>query len=155
MFFNNPGSISFTLALIHWEELDYLLIDMPPGTGDVTLTVFQQIPIDEIVIVTSPQDLVNMIVNKAINMAKMMNIKILGVVENMSYLVCPNCKEKIYLYGKSNIEESITDKDIKVLAKLPIIVGNSREIDEGNVETLDVPEFKNVINELLKENSND
>lgn len=138
-----------------WEELDYLLIDMPPGTGDVTLTVFQQIPIDEIVIVTSPQDLVNMIVNKAINMAKMMNIKILGVVENMSYLVCPNCKEKIYLYGKSNIEDSITDKDIKVLAKLPIIVGNSREIDEGNVETLDVPEFKNVINELLKENSND
>ena len=96
-----------------------------------------------------------MIVNKAINMAKMMNIKILGVVENMSYLICPNCKEKIYLYGKSDIEESIADKDIKVLAKLPIIVGNSREIDEGNVETLDVPEFKNVINELLKENSND
>lgn len=135
-----------------WGDLDYLLIDMPPGTGDVTLTAFQQIPIESIIVVTSPQDLVNMIVSKAINMAKMMNVKILGLVENMSYLVCPNCESKIYLYGKSDIDKIANEKGLKVLAKLPIIVGNSKEIDSGNVEKLNIPEFKGAINELIKEN---
>ena len=83
-----------------WEELDYLLIDMPPGTSDVTLTTFQSIPLDGIIVVTSPQDLVSLIVEKAINMANAMNINILGLVENMSYVECPNCKEKIFLYGE-------------------------------------------------------
>lgn len=133
-----------------WEELDYLLIDMPPGTGDVTLTAFQQIPLDGVIVVTSPQDLVNMVVSKAVNMASMMNIKIIGLVENMSYVVCPNCNEHIYLYGESNIEQVAKKNNLKVLAKLPIKVGDSKLIDNGKIELVDVKEINNVIEEIEK-----
>ena len=132
------------------EELDYLLIDMPPGTGDVTLTAFQQIPLDGVIVVTSPQDLVNMVVSKAVNMASMMNIKIIGLVENMSYVVCPNCNKHIYLYGESNIEQVAKKNNLKVLAKLPIKVGDSKLIDNGKIELVDVKEINNVIEEIEK-----
>ena len=115
-------------------ELEVLLIDMPPGTSDVTLTAFQSLPIDGIIIVTSPQDLVSLIVKKAINMAKMMNIPILGAVENMSYVLCPECGKKIEIYGKSKLEEFTKETGIKALAKLPIKEGVSGLIDNGDVE---------------------
>lgn len=103
-----------------WGELDYLLVDMPPGTGDVPLTVFQSLPVDGIVIVTSPQELVQMIVKKAYNMAKTMNIPVLGIVENYSWLACPDCGKKIYVFGESHIDEIAAGLDLKVLGKMPI-----------------------------------
>lgn len=103
-----------------WGELDYLLVDMPPGTGDVPLTVFQSLPVDGIMIVTSPQELVQMIVKKAYNMAKMMNIPILGVVENYSYLKCPDCGKEISVFGKSKVDEAAKELGLLVAGKLPI-----------------------------------
>lgn len=103
-----------------WGELDYLLVDMPPGTGDVPLTVFQSLPVDGIVIVTSPQDLVKMIVKKAYNMAEMMHIPVLGIVENYSYLVCPDCGRKISVFGKSKIDEISNEMGVLVLGKMPV-----------------------------------
>lgn len=103
-----------------WGELDYLLVDMPPGTGDVPLTVFQSLPVDGIVIVTSPQDLVKMIVKKAYHMAFQMNIPVLGIVENYSYLVCPDCGKKISVFGESKVDEVAEGLHIPVLGKMPI-----------------------------------
>ncbi|SHK37901.1 Mrp/NBP35 family ATP-binding protein [Tepidibacter formicigenes] len=117
-----------------WGDLDYLLIDLPPGTGDVPLTIMQSLPVDGIVVVTSPQDLVSLIVTKSINMAKMMNTPILGIVENMSYFECPDCNKKINIFGKSNIEEIAKDMDIDVIAKLPIDPQFVELCDEGRVE---------------------
>ena len=114
---------------------------MPPGTSDVTLTAFQSLPIDGIIIVTSPQDLVSLIVKKAINMAKMMNIPILGAVENMSYVLCPECGKKIEIYGKSKLEEFTKETGIKALAKLPIKEGVSGLIDNGDVEKVEMDEI--------------
>lgn len=124
-----------------WGKLEVLLIDMPPGTSDVTLTAFQSLPIDGIIIVTSPQDLVSLIVKKAINMAKMMNIPILGAVENMSYVLCPECGKKIEIYGKSKLEEFTKKTGIKALAKLPIKEGVSGLIDNGDVEKVEMNEI--------------
>lgn len=126
---------------VAWGELEVLLIDMPPGTSDVTLTAFQSLPIDGIIIVTSPQDLVSLIVKKAINMAKMMNIPILGAVENMSYVLCPECGKKIEIYGKSKLDEFTKETGIKALAKLPIKEGVSGLIDNGNVEKVEMDEI--------------
>ena len=117
-----------------WGELDVLVIDMPPGTGDVALTTFQSIPLDGIVMVTSPQDLVSMIVSKACKMAEMMNVKVLGVVENMAYVECPNCGEKIYMYGPSKTEEMIKPYNLKVLAQLPINPSLTTLVNEGRIE---------------------
>lgn len=103
-----------------WGELDYLLVDMPPGTGDVPLTVFQSLPVDGIVIVTSPQELVRMIVKKAYNMAKTMNIPVLGVVENYSYMECPDCGKKIAVFGESHIDEAAKEMELEVLGRIPI-----------------------------------
>ncbi len=105
---------------VMWGELDYLLVDMPPGTGDVPLTVFQSLPVDGIVIVSSPQDLVQMIVKKAFNMAMAMNIPVLGLVENYSYLECPDCGKKISVFGESHIDEIAASLGVKVLGKMPI-----------------------------------
>jgi Mrp family chromosome partitioning ATPase len=104
-----------------WGELDYLLIDMPPGTGDIPLTVFQSIPMDEIIIVTSPQDLVRMIVGKACNMADIMGVKVLGLVENYSYLECPDCGKKLNVFGDSKIDEVAMKHRCKVLDQIPIM----------------------------------
>ena len=103
-----------------WGDLDYLFIDMPPGTGDVPLTVFQSLPVDGVVIVTSPQDLVSMIVKKAHHMAEAMNIPVLGIVENYSYLKCPDCGKEINVFGESHIDEIAADLGLKVLGKMPI-----------------------------------
>lgn len=116
---------------VHWGELDYLLIDMPPGTGDVPLTVYQSIPIDGVVIVTSPQSLVNMIVAKAYDMARKMNVRVLGIVENYSYYECDNCKEKLKIFGESNISEIAEDMGITAVAKLPIVAEIARTEDNG------------------------
>ena len=124
-----------------WEELDYLLIDMPPGTGDVALSVFQLLPVDDLIIVTSPQDLVKLIVTKAIKMANMMNIKVLGVVENMSYLTCPDCGKKIEVFGKSHVEEFAKELNFRVLAKLPLVSENTALMDSGEVEKVSLPEL--------------
>lgn len=105
---------------VMWGELDYLFVDMPPGTGDVPLTVFQSLPVDGVVIVTSPQDLVSMIVKKAYHMAKDMDIPVLGIVENFSYLKCPDCGRKIEVFGKSRIGEIAKELDIPVLGRIPI-----------------------------------
>lgn len=124
-----------------WGELDYLLVDMPPGTGDVPLTVFQSLPVDGVVIVTSPQDLVRMIVKKAYNMAKKMDIPVLGVVENYSYLECPDCKKRINVFGESHIEEVAEELEIPVIGKMPI--------DTKLAEYVEAERFWQVENEYL------
>ena len=125
---------------VEWKEIDYLFVDMPPGTGDVPLTVFQSLPIDGVVIVTSPQDLVSMIVEKAVRMAEKMNIPILGIIENMSYLLCPHCNEKINVFGESHIEELCQKEGLELLAKLPIDSQNDSYMDAGAVEAIDTKE---------------
>lgn len=117
-----------------WGELDYLLVDMPPGTGDVPLTVFQSLPVDGIYIVSSPQDLVRMIVTKAVNMANMMQVPILGIIENYSYLECPDCGKKISVFGESKVEEVGKEYGIPVLAQIPIRPEIAGSVDEGTVE---------------------
>lgn len=135
---------------VFWADLDYLLIDMPPGTGDIPLTVYQMFPIDGVVIASSPQSLVSMIVEKSINMATKMGIKIVGLVENMSYVECPNCKEKIKIFGESKIDDICKKNNIKLLAQVPLRADYSSFIDSGKVEDLEVPEFNNVIEEIKK-----
>lgn len=126
---------------VMWGELDYLFVDMPPGTGDVPLTVFQSLPVDGIVIVTSPQDLVQMIVKKAYNMAKMMNIPVYGIVENYSYLECPDCGKKIHVFGESHIDEIAEGLEIPVLGKMPI--------DPKLAEAVEEERFHEISNDYL------
>jgi len=116
---------------IIWGDLDFLFIDMPPGTGDVSLTVYQSIPIDGMIIVTSPQELVSMIVKKAFNMARQMNIPILGIVENMSYVKCPDCGREIEIFGQSKLEEKAKSMGIDILGRIPIDPQLSMLADEG------------------------
>ena len=116
-----------------WDNVDYLFVDMPPGTGDVALTVFQNIPIDGIVVVTSPQDLVSMIVGKAMKMASLMNIPVLGLVENMSYALCPDCGKKIHVFGESHISEIAEEYHVPVLAQMPINPALASACDNGTV----------------------
>ena len=120
-----------------WGELDYLLVDMPPGTGDVPLTVFQSLPVDGIFIVTSPQDLVRMIVAKAVNMAKLMNIPVLGVIENYSYLKCPDCGRRIDVFGKSRVEEVAKETGIPLAGQIPIDPEYAQMSDEGRFADVD------------------
>lgn len=117
-----------------WGDIDYMFVDMPPGTGDVPLTVFQSIPLDGIIIVTSPQELVGMIVGKAVNMAKQMNIPIIGIVENMSYVKCPDCDKKIYVFGKSHSEETAAIYDLDLLGQLPLDSELTQLSDMGKIE---------------------
>ncbi len=114
-----------------------MFVDMPPGTGDVPLTVFQSLPVDGIIIVTSPQELVSMIVEKAVNMAKLMNIPILGVVENMSYVECPNCDEKIHIFGESKVEAVAKSFEIPALGQIPIRPEIAARCDAGKVEAVE------------------
>ena len=119
-----------------WGDVDYMFVDMPPGTGDVPLTVFQSIPLDGIIIVTSPQELVSMIVKKAVNMANAMDIPILGIVENYSYVSCGSCGEKISVFGESHVDEIAKQCGLKVLAKLPLDPSIASKVDKGEVEDL-------------------
>ena len=120
-----------------WHDIDYMFIDCPPGTGDVPLTVFQSIPLDGIVIVSTPQDLVSMIVSKAANMAQMMNVPVYGLVENMSYLKCPDCGKEIKLFGDSHIEEIAENFGYDLLARIPIDPKLTALIDKGWIEMMD------------------
>lgn len=117
-----------------WGDVDFLFVDMPPGTGDVPLTVFQSIPLDGIIVVTSPQELVSVIVEKAVNMAKMMNIPILGLVENMSYVTCPDCGKEIHVFGESRLDEVARRNGLAVLGRLPMDPALAKVADQGVVE---------------------
>lgn len=136
---------------VRWGELDYLFVDMPPGTGDVALTVFQSLPVDGIVIVSTPQDLVKMIVNKAYNMAKMMNVPVLGLVENMSYYTCPDCGKQINIFGDSKIDETAQELGVPVIAKLPINPQVNRLVDEGKVYEVKCDELNDFADALKGE----
>ncbi len=128
------GTVKQFWTDVIWSDIDFMFVDMPPGTGDVPLTVFQSLPVDGIIIVTSPQELVSMIVGKAVKMAKMMNIPIVGLVENMSYAVCPDCDKKIHIFGESHIEEIAKENHLEVLAQLPINPEIAKQIDQGVIE---------------------
>ena len=132
-----------------WGDVDYMFVDMPPGTGDVPLTVFQSIPLDGVVIVSSPQELVSMIVSKAVNMANMMNIPIVGLVENMSYVECPDCGRKIYLYGESHIEEAAAENNTRLLSRLPINPAFSAACDKGNIEELTGDQLNDAVEAVI------
>lgn len=144
------GAVKQFWTDVIWENEDYMFVDMPPGTGDVALTVFQSIPVDGIVIVTSPQDLVSMIVSKAVNMAKMMNIPILGIVENMSYFMCPECGKKHSIYGESKIDSIAQEYGTKVLAKLPINPEFASCVDRGVVEMFEGDYMAEACDEIEK-----
>ena len=120
-----------------WQDIDYMFVDMPPGTGDVPLTVFQSLPVDGIVIVTSPQDLVSMIVSKAVNMARMMNVPVYGFVENYSYFQCPDCGKKLSIFGESHIDEIAAEIGVPVLGKMPIHPEFAELVDEGRFAEVD------------------
>lgn len=131
------GTVKQFWSDVIWNDVDYMFVDMPPGTGDVPLTVFQSLPVDGIIIVTSPQELVSMIVGKAVKMAGMMGIPILGIVENMSYFVCPDCNKEYQLFGESRIEEIAGKNGIKIFAKLPINPKLAAACDRGMIELFD------------------
>ena len=122
---------------VAWGDVDYMFVDMPPGTGDVSLTVFQNLPVDGIVIVTTPQDLVTMIVKKAFNMAKLMDIPVLGLVENMSYVKCPDCGKEIHIFGESKLEEVAANFNLDVLGRIPIDPKLAAACDKGALEMME------------------
>lgn len=130
------GTVKQFWTDVVWDDIDYMFVDMPPGTGDVPLTVFQSLPVDGIVVVTSPQELVSMIVGKAVKMAKMMNIPILGLIENMSYIACGKCGEKISVFGESHLDEVAKEYGLDVLGQIPIQPEISSLVDQGKVEEI-------------------
>ena len=134
---------------VYWQDVDYMFVDMPPGTGDVPLTVFQSLPVDGIVIVQSPQKLVGMIAEKAVNMAKIMNIPIVGIVENMSYMACPDCGKKISVFGESRVEEIAGKHGIEKVAKLPISPALAELCDEGKMEEFEGEWLKEILAGIL------
>jgi Mrp family chromosome partitioning ATPase len=144
------GTVKQFWTDVIWGDVDYLFLDMPPGTGDVALTVFQSIPLDGIIIVTSPQELVSMIVRKAYNMAKMMDIPILGIVENMSYIKCPDCGKEIKLFGDSRIDETAAELGLKVLDKIPIDPEVAQLCDKGEIEKVTGDYLAGTVNFLEK-----
>ncbi len=142
------GAVKQFWTDVVWGDVDYMFVDMPPGTGDVPLTVFQSLPVDGIVIVTSPQDLVSMIVSKAVNMANMMKIPVLGFVENYSYLECPDCGTKINVFGESHLDEVAAKYNLPVLARLPIRPEIAKLADSGKIEEADVSYVQDVISKI-------
>ena len=132
-----------------WKDIDYMYVDMPPGTGDVPLTVFQSLPVDGIIVVTSPQSLVSMVVAKAVRMAELMNIPILGIVENMSYFTCPDCGREIKVFGDSHVEEIATTYGIPLLARLPIDPATAAACDSGKVESIDTAPIQPALDKIL------
>ncbi len=136
------GAVKQFWSDVCWEDIDVMFVDMPPGTGDVPLTVFQSLPVDGVVIVASPQELVGLIVEKSVKMAEMMDKKVLGIVENMSYFKCPNCGEKHSIFGKSHIEESAARHKIETVCRLPIDPGFAAAVDAGAVETVECPDLQ-------------
>ena len=142
------GTVKQFWTDVIWKDVDYMFVDMPPGTGDVPLTVFQSLPLDGIVIVTSPQELVSMIVSKAVNMAKLMDIPILGIVENMSYVECPDCGRKINVFGESKTEAVAAEFGLKVLAKLPLDPVLANNCDNGLIELFEGDYMESAADEI-------
>ncbi len=145
------GAVKQFWTDVIWEDVDYLFVDMPPGTGDVPLTVFQSLPVDGIVIVTSPQDLVSMIVAKAVKMANMMHIPVVGFVENYSYLECPDCGKRLEVFGKSKLDAVAAEFGLPVLARLPIDPKVAHSYDSGKMEQIDTAAISGVVDALEKE----
>ncbi len=139
------GAVKQFFTDVIWEDVDYMFVDMPPGTGDVPLTVFQSLPVDGVIIVTSPQDLVSMIVAKAVKMAQMMHIPVLGFVENYSYLCCPDCGKKIQVFGTSHLKEEAEKLGLPMLAELPIDPKVAEALDRGDIESVTLPELEKAI----------
>nr|MBO4518160.1 P-loop NTPase [Clostridia bacterium] len=142
------GTVKQFWTDVMWGDVDYMFVDMPPGTGDVALTVFQSLPLDGIVIVSSPQELVAMIVEKAVKMAEMMNIPILGIAENMSYFKCPTCGEKNYIFGKSNLKSVAEKYGIKNSVQIPIDPLIAEYADKGLIEDLNADYIKEFFNAI-------
>ena len=141
------GTVKQFWTDVIWNDVDFMFVDMPPGTGDVPLTVFQSLPIDGIIVVTSPQELVSMIVEKAVKMAKMMNVPIMGLVENMSYFSCPDCGKEINVFGESHIEDVAKQNGLKVLGRIPINPEIAAKCDSGKVEDIDATWLKGAFDE--------
>ncbi len=130
---------------VNWGDVDYMFVDMPPGTGDVPLTVFQSLPVDGIIVVATPQELVGMIVEKAINMAKMMNIPVLGIVENMSYAICPHCGEHLYIFGESKVDSYAASLGLSVLGRIPINSEYAAKCDAGKAEDIETDALDSLV----------
>jgi len=143
------GTVKQFWTDVNWGDVEYMYVDMPPGTGDVPLTVFQSVPVDGIVIVTSPQELVSMIVEKAVKMAKLMNIPILGLVENMSYFTCPDCGKQHSIYGESHVEELAERFGIPATARLPIDPALAAKVDAGLIEEYETDGLQSLIDSIL------
>jgi Mrp family chromosome partitioning ATPase len=143
------GMVKQFYSEVIWGDVDYLLIDMPPGTGDVPLTVYQSLPIDGVVIVTAPQDLVSMIVGKAINMAAAMKVEVLGIVENMAFFECPDCGSRHDIFGTSRIDELAASYDIDLVARIPISPGFAHAMDSGTAEQLETPTLTPFVDALI------
>ncbi len=144
------GAVKQFWTDVIWKDVDFMFVDMPPGTGDVPLTIFQSLPVDGIIIVSSPQQLVRVIVEKAVKMANMMNIPILGLVENMSYVRCPDCGREISVFGKSNIESIANSFGLPVLARIPTEEATSAAVDSGDIESLDFHYLDNAAETVKK-----
>ena len=144
------GTVKQFWSDVKWGDVDFMFVDMPPGTGDVPLTVFQSLPLNGILIVTSPQELVGMIVEKAANMARMMNVPVLGIIENMSYFKCDACGKEHHIFGESHLEEIAGRSDITSIARLPIDPSIAAACDNGNVESLDAPWLDGIADMLEK-----
>ncbi len=132
-----------------WGDVDYMFVDMPPGTGDVPLTVFQSLPVDAIVVVTTPQSLVSMIVEKAVNMADMMHVPVLGVVENMSYVKCPDCGKELYVFGESHVADIAAKHGIPLLGRLPMDPSIASACDAGNIHQVSTQELQPAVDAIL------
>lgn len=132
-----------------WGDVDYMFVDMPPGTGDVPLTVFQSLPVDAIVVVTTPQSLVSMIVEKAVNMANMMHVPVLGVVENMSYVKCPDCGKELYVFGESHVADIAAKHGIPLLGRLPMDPSIASACDAGNIHQVSTQELQPAVDAIL------
>ncbi len=142
------GAVKQFWTDVIWKDVDFMFVDMPPGTGDVPLTVFQSLPLSGIVVVTTPQDLVSMIVGKAVKMANMMNIPVLGIVENMSYYKCPDCGKEISIFGQSKIDKIANEFNIPSICRLPINPEFASLSDNGNIESFNENYLDNIINKI-------
>lgn len=145
------GAVTQFWTDVLWTDVDYMFVDMPPGTGDVPLTVFQSLPVDGIVIVTSPQDLVGMIVAKAVNMAGLMKVPVLGIVENMSYFKCPDCGKEHRIFGESKVEKIAAEYEIGHIARLPIDPAVAAMVDAGEVESVSGEHIASIVDYIEKE----
>ena len=144
------GAVKQFWTDVVWEDVDYLFVDMPPGTGDVPLTVFQSLPIDGVIVVATPQDLVGMIVAKAVNMANMMHVPVLGFVENYSYYQCPDCGKRVELFGKSHLDQLAQETGIPILARLPLDPAVAALVDQGRIEEARVEALEPAVDRLEK-----